>query len=104
MARHFQEWGPIQCTRVPGAGKRGIAFVTYTTEAHAQFAREAMAYQCSDHYETLNLRWSKTDPNPITRDRQERELEEKAADTVRAALATRPEFANLCTIVEKSRH
>lgn len=100
VARHFQEWGPIQCTRVPGAGNRGIAFVTYNTEAHAQFAKEAMAHQCLDHNEILNLRWSRSDPNPLTRARQERELEEQATDAVRAAVATWPDSSRMSMEIE----
>jgi hypothetical protein len=40
VARHFQEWGQIERTRVLTA--RGVGFVTYMNEANAQFAKEAM--------------------------------------------------------------
>lgn len=93
MARHIQEWGPIEYIRVPGAGKKGIAFVTYTTEAHAQFAKDAMSHECLDRKEVLNVRWAMSDPNPITRARQERKMDEQTADAVRAALAIRTDSA-----------
>lgn len=40
VARHFQEWGNIERTRVLTG--RGVAFVTYQNESNAQFAKEAM--------------------------------------------------------------
>lgn len=43
VARHFAEWGQIERIRV--LNTRGVAFVTYTNEANAQFAKEAMAHQ-----------------------------------------------------------
>ena len=44
VARHFAEWGEIERIRV--LTSRGVAFVTYTTLAQAEFAKEAMAHQC----------------------------------------------------------
>lgn len=41
---------------------RGIAFVTYKSEANAQFAKEAMMHQSLDNQEVLNIRWSAEDP------------------------------------------
>lgn len=61
------------------------------TDRDLQFAKEAMAYQCLDHNEVLNVRWAMPDPNPTTRVGQEREIEEQAADAIRAALAVRPD-------------
>jgi RNA recognition motif-containing protein len=67
VARHFAEWGQIerskwfscfplsyaaQCstdrlgTTVRVLNSRGVAFITYTNEANASFAREAMMHQC----------------------------------------------------------
>ena len=50
VARHFAEWGQIERIRV--LNTRGVAFVTYTNEANAQFAKEAMAHQyvCNGSY------------------------------------------------------
>lgn len=84
MARHFQEWGTIERTRVLPA--RGVAFVTYTTEALAQFAKEAMAHQALDNGEILNVRWATMDPNPQAQKREARMIEEQAADAIRRAL------------------
>ncbi|KAL5351805.1 Pre-mRNA-splicing factor [Pseudogymnoascus australis] len=84
VARHFAEWGPIERTRV--LNTRGVAFVTYTTEANAQFAKEAMAHQSLDHEEVLNVRWATSDPNPMAQAREARSIEEQAAEAVRRAL------------------
>jgi hypothetical protein len=88
VSRHFQEWGQIDRTRV--LTTRGVAFVTYTNEANAEFAKEAMAHQALDHAEILNVRWATVDPNPAAAKREARMIEERAADAVRKALP--PEY------------
>ncbi|KDN38269.1 hypothetical protein K437DRAFT_259466 [Tilletiaria anomala UBC 951] len=60
--RHFSEWGEIERIRILHG--RGCGFVTYKTEAGAQFAKEAMSHQSLDHDEILNVRWATEDPNP----------------------------------------
>lgn len=65
---------------------RGVAFITYTNEANAQFAREAMAHQSLDHEEVLNVRWATADPNPMAQAREARRVEEQAAEAIRKAL------------------
>jgi hypothetical protein len=84
VARHFAEWGNVERTRV--LPTRGVAFVTYTTEALAQFAKEAMAHQSLDHDEVLNVRWATMDPNPQAQKREARLIEEQAAEAIRRAL------------------
>ncbi|KAI9374937.1 hypothetical protein BJX61DRAFT_540332 [Aspergillus egyptiacus] len=84
VSRHFAEWGQIDRVRV--LTSRGVAFVTYTNEANAQFAKEAMAHQSLDHSEILNVRWATVDPNPLAQKREARRLEEQAAEAVRRAL------------------
>ncbi len=84
VSRHFAEWGQVDRIRVLTA--RGVAFVTYTNEANAQFAKEAMAHQSLDHSEILNVRWATVDPNPLAQKREARRLEEQAAEAVRRAL------------------
>jgi hypothetical protein len=84
VARHFAEWGQIERTRV--LNSRGVAFVTYTNEANAQFAKEAMAHQSLDHAEILNVRWATVDPNPLAQKREAHRIEEQAAEAVRRAL------------------
>jgi hypothetical protein len=84
VARHFAEWGQVERIRV--LNNRGVAFITYTNEANAQFAKEAMAHQSLDHDEVLNVRWATADPNPMAQKREARRLEEQAADAIRAAL------------------
>lgn len=65
---------------------RGVGFVTYSNEANAQFAKEAMAHQSLDHSEILNVRWATTDPNPMAQARDKRRIEEQAAAAIRHAL------------------
>ncbi|KAF5131030.1 Pre-mRNA-splicing factor CWC2 [Metarhizium brunneum] len=84
VARHFAEWGQVERVRV--LNSRGVAFITYTNEANAQFAREAMAHQSLDHDEILNVRWATADPNPMAQAREARRVEEQAAEAVRRAL------------------
>lgn len=84
VARHFAEWGQIERIRV--LNSRGVGFVTYTNEANAQFAKEAMAHQSLDHNEILNVRWATVDPNPMAQARDKRRVEEQAAAAIRAAL------------------
>lgn len=84
VARHFQEWGQIERTRVLTA--RGVAFVTYMNEANSQFAKEAMAHQSLDHNEILNVRWATVDPNPAAAKREAHRIEEQAAEAIRKAL------------------
>ncbi|OLN85006.1 Pre-mRNA-splicing factor CWC2 [Colletotrichum chlorophyti] len=84
VARHFAEWGQIERIRV--LNTRGVAFITYSNEANAQFAKEAMAHQSLDHDEILNVRWATADPNPMAQAREARRIEEQAAEAVRRAL------------------
>lgn len=65
---------------------RGVAFITYTNESNAQFAKEAMAHQSLDHEEVLNVRWATADPNPMAQAREARRIEEQAAEAIRRAL------------------
>ncbi|PHH55987.1 Pre-mRNA-splicing factor CWC2 [Ceratocystis fimbriata CBS 114723] len=84
VARHFAEWGQVERIRVLNA--RGVAFITYTNEANAQFAKESMAHQSLDHDEVLNVRWATADPNPMAQAREARRIEEQAAEAIRRAL------------------
>ncbi|KAK4621339.1 Pre-mRNA-splicing factor cwc2 [Fulvia fulva] len=84
VARHFQEWGQVERTRV--LPSRGVAFVTYVHLANSEFAKEAMAHQSLDHNETLNVRWATVDPNPVAQKREAAKIEEQAAEAIRRAL------------------
>ncbi|PLB43184.1 putative cell cycle control protein [Aspergillus steynii IBT 23096] len=84
VSRHFAEWGQIERIRV--LTSRGVAFVTYSNVANAEFGKEAMAHQSLDHSEILNVRWATVDPNPLAQKREARRLEEQAAEAVRRAL------------------
>lgn len=65
---------------------RGVAFITYSNESNAQFAKESMAHQSLDHDEVLNVRWATPDPNPMSQAREARAIEEQAAEAIRRAL------------------
>ncbi|KAB5545643.1 hypothetical protein GE09DRAFT_1131895 [Coniochaeta sp. 2T2.1] len=84
VARHFAEWGQVERIRV--LNSRGVAFITYTNEHNAEFAKEAMAHQALDHEEILNVRWATADPNPLSQKREARRIEEQAAEAIRRAL------------------
>ncbi|KAJ0117595.1 pre-mrna splicing factor cwc2 [Diaporthe amygdali] len=84
VARHFAEWGEVERVRV--LNTRGVAFITYSNEANAQFAKESMAHQSLDHSEILNVRWATADPNPMAQAREARRIEEQAAEAIRRAL------------------
>ena len=101
VARHFAEWGQVERSKyysyfstwvranmkiVRVLNTRGVAFITYSNEANAQFAKEAMAHQSLDHSEILNVRWATADPNPMAQAREVRRIEEQAAEAVRRAL------------------
>lgn len=101
VARHFAEWGQVERGKyqpptndtfhansyeVRVLNTRGVGFVTYTNEANAQFAKEAMAHQSLDHDEVLNVRWATADPNPLAQAREARRVEEQAAEAIRRAL------------------
>ncbi|KAH8821652.1 hypothetical protein F5884DRAFT_688999 [Xylogone sp. PMI_703] len=88
VARHFAEWGQIERIRV--LNTRGVAFITYTHVANAEFAKEAMAHQSLDSggSEVLNVRWATADPNPMAQAREARRIEEQAAEAIRRALPT----------------
>lgn len=87
--RIITERGPFFPTNksiVRVLNSRGVAFITYTNEANAQFAKEAMAHQSLDHEEVLNVRWATADPNPMAQAREARRIEEQAAEAIRRAL------------------
>ena len=102
VARHFAEWGQVERSmylRFPQSrnlwltscavrvlNTRGVAFITYSNESNAQFAKEAMAHQSLDHNEILNVRWATADPNPMAQAREAQRIEEQAAEAVRRAL------------------
>ncbi|QNP99618.1 YALIA101S03e03202g1_1 [Yarrowia lipolytica] len=84
VSRHFSEWGDVDRIRV--LHDKGVAFVTYATEVNAQFAKEAMAHQSLDSGEVLNVRWATQDPDPLAQAREQRRLEENAAEAIKRLL------------------
>ncbi|GAA6024751.1 hypothetical protein JCM10207_008885 [Rhodosporidiobolus poonsookiae] len=62
LEEQFSEFGEIERIRI--LTNRGVAFVTYTNELNAQFAKEAMMHQSLETDEVLNVRWATEDPNP----------------------------------------
>ncbi|KAG6332768.1 hypothetical protein ID866_6324 [Astraeus odoratus] len=87
VIRHFKEWGDIEKIRV--LQYRSVAFVTYKSELHAQFAKEAMACQSLDNDEILNVRWATEDPNPVSKEQEKRRLEEQGQEAIKARMDPR---------------
>lgn len=68
---------------------RSVAFVTYKSEFHAQFAKEAMACQSLDNDEILNVRWATEDPNPTSKEQEKRRLEDQGQEAIKARMDPR---------------
>lgn len=68
---------------------RSVAFVTYVSELHAQFAKEAMACQSLDNDEILNVRWATEDPNPTSKVLEKRRLETMGQEVIRSKMDPR---------------
>jgi hypothetical protein len=66
-----------------------VAFVTYVSEFHAQFAKEAMACQSLDNDEILNVRWATEDPNPVQKVAEKRRLEDMGQEAIKARMDPR---------------
>lgn len=77
------------CSTVRVLQYRSVAFVTYVSEHHAQFAKEAMACQSLDNDEILNVRWATEDPNPTSKVAEKRRLEEIGQAAIRARMDPR---------------
>ena len=106
VTRHFREWGTIErsnvsfsslwfpYTYIPSRSVRvlqyrSVAFVTYVSEFHAQFAKEAMACQSLDNDEILNVRWATEDPNPVQKVAEKRRLEDMGQEAIKARMDPR---------------
>jgi hypothetical protein len=87
VLRHFKEWGDIERIRV--LQYRSVAFVTYVSEIHGQFAKEAMACQSLDNDEILNVRWATEDPNPVQKVAEKRRLEDMGQEAIQARMDPR---------------
>ena len=106
VTRHFREWGTIERSKVSFfllfdchmltfslsvrvLQYRSVAFVTYVSEFHAQFAKEAMACQSLDNDEILNVRWATEDPNPVQKVAEKRRLEDMGQEAIKARMDPR---------------
>ncbi|KAJ7067301.1 hypothetical protein C8F01DRAFT_980115 [Mycena amicta] len=95
VRRHFKEWGQIahDDSETGWAVKvlqyRSVAFVTYVSEMHAQFAKEAMACQSLDNDEILNVRWATEDPNPVQKVAEKRRLEDEGQQAIKSRVDPR---------------
>ena len=105
VTRHFREWGTIERSKflyfldchiltffslpVRVLQYRSVAFVTYVSEFHAQFAKEAMACQSLDNDEILNVRWATEDPNPVQKVAEKRRLEDMGQEAIKARMDPR---------------
>jgi len=93
--RHFKEWGQIERDNsetgwaVKVLQYRSVAFVTYVSELHAQFAKEAMACQSMDNDEILNVRWATEDPNPVQKVAEKRRLVDMGQEVIKAKIDPR---------------
>ena len=63
--------------------------MTYKSELHAQFAKEAMACQSLDNDEILNVRWATEDPNPVSKVNEKQRLEEIGQAAIREKIDPR---------------
>lgn len=68
---------------------RSVAFVTYKSELHAQFAKEAMSCQSLDNDEILNVRWATEDPNPVSKVNEKQRIEEMGQAAIREKMDPR---------------
>jgi hypothetical protein len=68
---------------------RSVAFVTYVSEIHGQFAKEAMACQSLDNDEILNVRWATEDPNPVQKVAEKQRLEDMGQEAIQARMDPR---------------
>ncbi|KAL0574150.1 Pre-mRNA-splicing factor [Marasmius crinis-equi] len=95
VRRHFKEWGEIERDdsetgwAVKVLQYRSVAFVTYKSELHAQFAKEAMACQSLENDEILNVRWATEDPNPVSKVNERNRLEELGQKAIREKMDPR---------------
>jgi hypothetical protein len=109
VRRHFKEFGDIERSAclyslvflIPRSYQstplyavrvlqyRSVAFVTYVSELHAQFAKESMACQSLDNDEILNVRWATEDPNPVQKVAEKRRLEEMGQEAIAARMDPR---------------
>ncbi|KAJ7145088.1 hypothetical protein C8R43DRAFT_926943 [Mycena crocata] len=95
VMRHFKEWGTIErddsasTWAVKVLQYRSVAFVTYVSELHAQFAKEAMACQSMDNDEILNVRWATEDPNPVQKVAEKRRLVDMGQEVIKAKIDPR---------------
>ncbi|KAF7297553.1 Pre-mRNA-splicing factor CWC2 [Mycena kentingensis (nom. inval.)] len=92
VRKHFKEFGTIarDDSETGWAVKvlqyRSVAFVTYVSEVHAQFAKEAMACQSLEGDEILNVRWATEDPNPTQKGVEKRRLEEEGRKAIQGRI------------------
>ncbi|KAJ7592649.1 hypothetical protein C8J56DRAFT_856080 [Mycena floridula] len=95
VMRHFKEWGEIErddsesTWAVKVLQYRSVAFVTYVSEFHAQFAKEAMACQSLDNDEILNVRWATEDPNPVSKVAEKRRIETIGQEAIKSKIDPR---------------
>ncbi|BGP46625.1 Pre-mRNA-splicing factor [Rhodotorula kratochvilovae] len=88
IEEHFGEFGEIE--RIKILTNRGVAFVTYSNELNAQFAKEAMMHQSLENDEVLNVRWATEDPNPAAARAEQARLVTQGEKGIAKALD--PEF------------
>lgn len=84
VSQQFSEFGQIDKVRVLPSKK--CAFVSFRTEAEAQFAKEAMDAQSLDGKDVISVKWANDDPNPNALLLATQDMEELAMATVKRLL------------------
>ena len=86
---NFAEWGDLECVKllVP----KGCCFVKYRHRSCAEFAKEAMMSQaCGVCAAQVNVRWAEVDPNPGTKRRERRRVDDTVVAAMHQAVAAAP--------------
>lgn len=84
LTKNFLEFGNIEKIRI--LYNQSCAFITYSLESEAQFAKEAMQDQSLGSKEILFIRWSNEDPSTEVQAEQQNEHEINAINTFKDLL------------------
>jgi hypothetical protein len=75
LYEHFSPWGELEDVNyIP---TKGIAFIRYTHRCSAEFGKEAMVDQALIGEEILTIKWAYEDPNPMNKNRMQKEDENR---------------------------
>jgi hypothetical protein len=75
LYEQFSQWGEIEdINYIP---TKGIAFIRFSHRCSSEFAKEAMVDQALVGEEILTIKWAYDDPNPMNKNRIQKEDENK---------------------------